>query len=147
MTQSALYQCLNLYRLAASRCDDPVAYFGVHLSELNARLARGQQAAEIHFDPVTSAARVPGDDVRKHAIKFDPHKFQVAGVLEERAGRVEEPERGVDCVVLGRFTFVGKTIGQHALIDVPCERSQNAACHLMLAGWQSQTDRKSTRLN
>ena len=64
---------------------------------------RCQQPVSVHLDAVARAAHVPGDDVGEHRIEFVPNKVVVAGVGEVCASGFEEPERGVDGVVLGRL--------------------------------------------
>src|SRR5271165_6212564 len=82
---------------------------------------------------------MPGNDVSKYRIEFVAQEFQIASVGKISTSRFEKPKRRVHCVVFRCFTCVGKPVGQHTLIHVLRERTQNAASNLRLASRQSES--------
>src|SRR6266704_950559 len=90
--KSVVPERLDFDRLSAARRDDPVADLGVHPSELDSGFTRVQQAAWVHFDSVTCAPGVPGNNVREHEIEYVAHKLKIAGISEVSASGFKEPE-------------------------------------------------------
>ena len=66
---------LNFDWLSAARRYDPVPDLSVHPGQLDTGFSRGEQAAGIQFDSVTSAPNMPADNIRKHRIEFGADKF------------------------------------------------------------------------
>ena len=111
---------VDLDGFAVARRDGPIADTGVHPGELRAGVAGGEQAVGwVHADLMVRAAHVPIEDVAQGGSELV--------VIGQLTNGFEEPERGVDGVVLGLLAAIGKAIGDQALIEVSEESADDAA--------------------
>src|SRR5437868_1165372 len=99
-----------------ARRDYPVTGLGVHPGELQAGLAGLQEAVAVHTDSVARPMLVPRDDVRQHLVELRADELVIARISDQSANCFEQPERGVNRVVLWRLAGVREAIGQHAAI-------------------------------
>src|SRR5207247_4702079 len=94
---------LDLDRLADARRDHPVTHLGVHPGELDAGLARGEEAVVIEVDAVAGPGRVAREDRLHRADERLPlARRDMPRALQELVHGPPVPERGGARVELGR---------------------------------------------
>ncbi len=128
---------IYLNRLARARGHHPIFHLGVHPGQLYALFTAIEQAIFlIHFDVVACAAAMPVDNLFQHG-KERLYEGAVACRFVVGANRFKVPERGIDRVVFGEFTYIGKAVGQHTLVHKMGVGAQDTRCNLGSPGTES----------
>src|SRR5882724_7531722 len=137
---------VDLDRLAGAWRDDPVTHLRVHPGELDAGLARPEEAVGgILLDPVARALTVEPHDLLEHREQL----FEQPVVSRRRvigADRLDVPEGRVHGVVLRRLAGVGKSVRQHPTVHEPGERRENPPSDLRASGRQRQARQRDHRV-
>jgi hypothetical protein len=119
---------------------------GIHPGQLHARLAAAQQPVRrIDRYAIAGAALVMLDDFGELR-KGIAQSGMVAGRGDIGAPCLDVPKRGVDRVVIGRAAGTGKDIRQHACVDEPGKRHQDAARRVEASGREAQTGQRDHRV-
>ncbi len=122
--QSVVPECVDFYTLATSGCDHTVPHLCIHPGELDAILAGCQQSIFlIDADAVADAATIPLGNFKQCVEQGQCQLRILAGMGVGKKG-LNEPQRGVDRVVLRLRAVIREAVGQHATIDEPGEGVQ-----------------------
>ena len=137
---------LDLNRLAVARCNRPIADPRVHPGQLRPGIARCEQAVRIHVNTEARAAYVPADDVFQLLVQPRTNQFHVLRVFEVLANSFEEPQSGIDGIVIGGPVPFRESVRQHTLIDAAGGCQQDVTGDVEPAGGQRQSGERNHRV-
>ena len=128
------------------RREDVIADLGVHPGELGAGLAGREEAvARIDPDAVSRSFEMETEDLLQRRQDL-LREAVVARRRDVGKSGLEEPERGVDCVVLGRLAAVGESIRQKSSIAVGEEGADDVARLVKAASRKEQAGQRDHRV-
>ena len=138
---------LDLDGLTDARRDDPVENLCVHPSELHTGLTASEQAVIVASNSVPRATRITEDNLGDGRLQTLAVFLREQGdrglVRQQFIGGEDEPERGVDRVVLGGSVgIVRKSIWQHAFGHHTGPLAQDRARRAEIAGGEAETSKR-----
>jgi hypothetical protein len=127
-------EALELDGQSGSRRHRPVADFRVHPRESETRVGRGEESLVGDVDVVARASFGGFECKDERVEQLSAHELVgLADELDEETRGLEEPERRVGGVKLGRLALVGQTVGHEAVLHLANHRAKHLARDVGLA--------------